>query len=439
MKKAVHIDFEWSKIIKLWIMLLSCGCILLILVQLLPQERVKNNVRKSYEMMNEEGVYPTLGIPQTAYSLDNWTDASLLEFLFHADSSRPIYSAFIAEEVDGTPKKDLNGVEKLGYAVQDESLDVIQRPAYWNGFIIFLRPLLTVFDYYVARGLLHKLTMILMGLFVIWNAKRVGIFEAIGTAVIFPLFTVNVLSMEFAMGIFCLVIAMGTAVYMYECDNVNYLTSMFIVGIIVAYMDWLSIPLITFGIPAIYAISKMYKTSKSIIKFGDYFNVVFNSAVGWCMGYGIMVLSKTIIATILMGPDALGYLVGRIADDGITNMGSGVNWLLYAQCTVALVRCIFPEILELDCLRGYIGGGVVFVLFVFVVCMVMIYYKYLVQKHDYIKIMLLIAFAPMAWYIVFSGHINHIGIEFRTLMITCYAVLFIFKSSKEGLVDINVH
>lgn len=64
----------------------------MILVQLLPQERIKNNIRSSCELMQEEGVYPTLGIPQTAYCLDNWTDASALEFIFHADNSRPVYN-----------------------------------------------------------------------------------------------------------------------------------------------------------------------------------------------------------------------------------------------------------------------------------------------------------------------------------------------------------
>lgn len=284
----------------IWLALLMCGSIAMIFVQLLPQERIKNNIRSSCELMQEEGVYPTLGIPQTAYCLDNWTEASLLEFIYHADNERPIYSAFVAEEVNVISDSDSNGVKKLAAAVEDESLDVIQRPSYWNGFIVFLRPLLYLFDYYVARGILHKLAMILVGLFVIWNARRVGYFEAIGTTIILSAFTVYVLSMNFTLGIFCLFIAMGAAVYLYEKKNTNYLTAMFVVGILIA----------------------------------------------------------TVIGIIIF------------------------------------------------------------------------YYKHCSHEQSYIKILLLIALAPLAWYIVFSGHINHIGIEFRTLMITCYAVWFVFKPRK---------
>lgn len=433
MKKAFQVTFEIKKMVGIWLALLMCGSIAMILVQLLPQERIKNNIRSSCELMQEEGVYPTLGVPQVAYSLDNWTDASVLEFIFHADNARPIYSAFVAEEVSIADDLDPNGVKKLASAIEDESLDVIRRPSYWNGFIVFLRPLLCLFDYYVARGILHKLAMILVGLFIIWNARRVGCHEAIGSAIIFSLFTVYVLSMNFAMGIFCLFIAMGAVVYLYESKDINYLTAMFVVGIITAYMDWLSIPLITFGVPMVYVINKMYSESTDF-KFVSYFNTVWNAALGWCMGYGVMIISKTLISSLVIGSDAMRYLVGRLADDAITNSGNGggIDLLMYAACAVALVRCIFPEILELDFLKGYIGGAVVLILIAIVIGIIFFYYKHCTHKQSYIKILLLIALSPLVWYIVFSGHINHTGIEFRTLMISCYAVWFIFKPRKHS-------
>jgi len=50
-----------------------------------------------------------------------------------------------------------------------------------------------------------------------------------------------------------------------------------------------------------------------------------------------------------------------------------------------------------------------------------------IKELHYQLINLLVAVSPIAWYFVFKGHMNHLGIDFRTFMVTVFAMLLMLE------------
>jgi len=98
LKKLFHYDVEWKKMLKIFVILAGIGCLLMILVYCIPEDRIRMNIVKSVGYMNEETCYPYMGIKDGGYVLDNYTEASLLNFMYMAEHTHPIYSAFVHRE-----------------------------------------------------------------------------------------------------------------------------------------------------------------------------------------------------------------------------------------------------------------------------------------------------------------------------------------------------
>ena len=120
------------------------GTFLLILVYKIPTDRIQENVRKSaLEIIQKEGLVPEITHIATSY-LDNWTDSIMLGEAAHPNNNTPAFDAMQAAhyESDEYPDQSLVNWATNGTYLRDRTY-----ARYWHGYLIWLKPLLTVMDF----------------------------------------------------------------------------------------------------------------------------------------------------------------------------------------------------------------------------------------------------------------------------------------------------
>ncbi len=420
LKAYFKIECKPMKLLLTFLVMFLCGCLLLILVNLLPSERIRASIFNSVPFFEIQGNYPYMGVQETAYAADNWTEAVLLDIYYTADSEHPVYSAFVATEYR---PENSTGVDRLVGVTQDKywasSDKLLPRSSYWLGYSIFLRPLLCVFDYSRCRMLLNVISYAVLMLMVGIIGKKLNWYTAVGFGTIMTIFHYYVLSLQYTLGIFCVLVAFAAIAYiLYAEKKISYLYFMFVVGILTAYFEWLSIPLVTFGLPVLIALVKKSESGEN--KLPDLFNCVWQSGIGWCLGYGLMIVAKNIAAMTVIGNDAWKYFMERLTADSAHSM----TLREWGRAVLNLFHCVFPfnfihgnsERLLLACCGA-------------VICLIVILWMKQLRSRN---IMLaIVGCAPLVWYIVFKGHVTHVGIEFRTLMISYLALWLILKEPLE--------
>ncbi len=405
------------KLLKYFLIMVFTGGLLLILVFMLPSERIKEHIAIDSEQIIREGNYPCLGIINGAYRLDNYTDALLLMFNYLSDNSTPIYDAFVA---DVRYEDGKEGIYALAAVLQDDSWGEetsCHRGSNWLGMNIILRPLLYFFSFVQCRLLLHIVSCFALIVTICLITKRLGGYYAVGFGITMVAFGIYTLSLSFSLGIFCVLIACGVICYilMRKDIDINILHMMFVAGILTAYFDWLSIPLVTWGLPMLIFLADLYENNKNL-GFNQYFNKVFQSGIGWCLGYAGMIISKCLIATLVEGSGALSFFVQRVKADMAKRTVDE-----FLELIRRLMACVFPLNLKATSGKWFLAIiALVFILYIIALIMSK-------KRMSFNLLTMCVGIMPFIYYIYLSGHVNHTHIEFRSMMITFFAVWILSK------------
>lgn len=411
MKKTIKMTIEF-------VCLLGIGCLLLIVAHMLPANRIREHIKESANWMSQEGNYPYVGSLEQAYVVDNWTEATLLMFNYTADENRPIYSAFVATSympADSTGVSRLQGVISEDWRQNREFIET--RGANWIGYNIFLRTGLLFFSISELRVVLNVCSYSIVLLTFLMLCKYHGGYKAFGLGFTLFLYNFYTLSISWTQGVFCVIIACMTILYVLKHkEYTDYINLMFIVGIITAYFDWLSIPLVTWGLPIVIILAKEYQ-KENHNNFKTCFMLLLRSGWGWCLGYVLMTFSKTMIAIGVQGTEAWTFFVERLSADttskSLREFFKGVYRLICSGAPMNLL----PDESALP------------IVFIGLVALLQIYVIIRYTKSRALNISyLLVQFAPIVYYIYAKGHIGHVAIEFRSLMISCYAAWLMLES-----------
>lgn len=417
MKELFRVKANPLKLLKYYIILMGTGCLLLILVHCLPEERIREHIEYGSEFIIEEGNYPYMGIESGGHILDNYTDALLLNFNYVADSTRPVYSAFVAQAYQ---KQGVEGVNLLDELLNDDNWRtsvVGDRSSNWLGMNIILRPLLFLFGFVQCRIILNIVSYLVLIITIIMIAKKAGGYLATGFGLTMIAFNYYSLSISFSLGVFCVLLACAVICYVLsrEISEINLLHVMFVTGIATAYVDWLSIPLITWGLPILVVLEVVYK-QKQDTRFAEYFNAVFQSSVGWCLGYAGMIISKCMVAMAVQGSTALAFFLNRVSTDTASHSAGA-----FGGAVRKLYNCFFPFNVRQ-------GDNSFFIAIMLSVILLTIAVLCISKKRAPFSLMVIIvSLAPMVYYVYVRGHVHHTGIEFRTLMISFFAVWIMLK------------
>lgn len=373
---------------------LFCGLIALYVLGMtvayaLPSKNINENVKGSMVALSKEKDYPSLNLSdEKASRLDNFTDKIMI------DKAR------------GTEENPITaGMFVNGY------------PRYWHGYQLFLRPLLAMFNYSVIRQIYGLLLTLLVGVNFYLYLKKMDIFIAF--SLLLSLYFVRVytffLSMQFS-NVFFVMLLFNIFLLRNsekEISNKRYFFYFFIVGSVTNFLDLLTVPMVTLGIPLITVgyIKLKRANSQEELSFAYLKNMLLNS-ISWGFGYGLTWLSKWLFASLILKKnilnDALKTIIFRTEGD----KNIPIN-------RIEMFRN------NLDTMFNNLFIVIIGLLIVLTILVLLKRKSIIVERINMNCIYLLITIAyPYIWYTVLAGHSQvHYWFTYRLQIITIFSLL----------------
>lgn len=414
---------ETCKTIVALILGLMAATILMLLINLLPEKAMKQHITESVKVMEQEQDYHEVIPGMISSRLDNFTDSIML-----VSSAHKAETGLIDRTMNGyrvlyegkTPSETL-----AAYGTGEEGYSVSPYSRYWHGYQIILKPLLLFFNYQEIRYLNMCLQFLLIiGIVIEMVKKKMGIYIFSYMVMLFSLMPFSIgLSLQFSSVFYITNIAVYVLLKWFEIikEKKNFFLFFLIVGMFTSFMDLLTYPLVTLGIPLAFYFLLMEKKTLlyNVIKTVKY-------SIIWAIGYIGMWSGKWIIGSILLRKniitDAINALLNRTSSE--TADASFTHWSVIEKNAGAM----FSTPVKLLFL------GTLLILLVVLIC------KTIRDKKNYFANWhyLLIACMPIAWYIVAANHsYMHFWFTYRELSILIFAVLIWESSNVKQCIKAN--
>lgn len=376
-----------KQFLKCFIILLTSYIFLLVIAFSIPNKYLEQNVQESISLINNEGLYPSLNKNDKGSRLDNFTDRLMLDKTI----------------------KDENNPIKAAMSINEYS-------RYWHGYQVLLRPILLFVSYGNIRQLYGLVLMLLIGLNFFLLVKKLDVFIAMAflLSLYFVRFYTFFLSMQFA-NVFVLMLLFNLYLLTRKADSLkkNFYLSFFIVGSLTNFIDLLTVPMITLGIPLILLLYfKVINSKKNDMFSASYFFKVLFSSVFWGMGYGLTWFSKWIVATVILRKNVImdGVSKALFRTEGNkdyplnryemihNNLGLIIDKFWLITFTIVISMIVFMVIYRRDVLIKHFNKNSIY--------------------------LLMIASFPYVWYMVLANHSQiHYWFTYRLQIISIFAVL----------------
>ncbi|MBO5143689.1 MAG: hypothetical protein J6C46_12005 [Clostridia bacterium] len=290
------------------------GFILVTLSYLINGEGLAKNFAESQVQMKEETKYQKINKLPTS-TLDNFTDSlMLLTASYSGDESvfDRAMSNYRLNESGKDPYQTMTG------NLDSEKTKVTSYARYWHGYLVFLRPLLSVFNYSEIRMINASIQIILLvTLIVMMFKKKIALFSIPLVAaylMINPIAIAN--SLQYSSIWYIVLISM--IVYLIFKDKIvenklHYLLFT-VVGMATSFFDLLTYPIATLGMLMVLVLVSENVSWKEAIKR------ILICGLCWTAGYGIMWASKWLIASLILNEN-----VFKSAGEAIQARGSDIG------------------------------------------------------------------------------------------------------------------
>ncbi len=406
--------------IKMILILLGCTCLgtlMLFLVYLLPVDSMNGHLKESVSIFEFEGTYPEL-VSWCTSSLDNWTDAiMLLSAAYTGDDATIDKVLMVYTERLALEKEPTESLIKR-YKESANEFIVNQYSRYWHGYLLFLKPLLSIMSYGEIRvlNLYLQLTVIFVLLFVIcqkgYNNYVFPIFLLMGMLPILP----TAYSMQYSSVFYIFMVGLIILFLKFsKWHNTDKMVMYFMMlGVSTSYFDILTYPLVTFGIPIC-----IYFCISENTNFSESIKYLLLYGFAWGMGYGGMWGSKWIVVSIFTNQNIALDVLGAIKTRTSMTAGWGdeINIL-------EMLFCNFKAFTRNP-----------FIIFVIMFCIHKInqIVKFSNGKKEYM-IFIVISFLPVLWYIAIPNHsMTHWWLfTYKELLITAFAILCFCTKMADG-------
>lgn len=412
MKKIGDMGSFIKKIIFVGMGSVLIGFLLMVLVYLLPTEPMKINVQKSAAELHGEGDWPTLINGYSSSTLDNFTDRIMLSIAIFDNHTSVLVEAM--QNCYAMVSPDMLPTESLQAYLRNEDCYGEDYARYWHGYLVILKPLLLLFSYSDLR----ILNIVVLSLLVAYVASLIGkklpkgataVFVA---AFVFLMPITLLLCLDMANMFYVTLIALIVLLKRSEFWKAGYNVFLyfFVVGIVTSYMDLLTYPIITLGIPlATYMALCICEEKQSSMGRNSILSMIF-----WGLGYGGMWSAKWVLASIIGGENVILNALQTVK----TRSGMRVEESALLQ-RVRSVGNNFAVLWE------SVYGVVLTVLILFmIVLLIWNYYKYRTnEKRKCLLNFLLVAVVPIVWLFATSEHASiHSWFTYRNLVVSIYAL-----------------
>lgn len=392
------------------------GTLLLTAVYSIPLSSVENNVKSSAGIFEHDKSHDTL-FNWCSSTLDIYTDSYMFsEATYNGDESAltkamASYYSRIGENnvLDSFIDHNINNVEydnKVGYS------------RYWHGYLLFLKPLLLLFDYTGIRIINTIVQCVLTGWLLLLLHK-----SGLKFLIIPYLITVSFLMpitcfmcMQFSS---CFYIFTITSIVLLSKNKINNEKTAVLIfafsGTATAFFDFLTFPITTFGIPVvIYLCLRLKQPCKKILKK---ICIVF---VSWLVGYAGMWFSKWVVASII--------LQKNVITEGMTSVSTRTSQVTPGTDSILNKIPLIGAFVRNFRALFFTPATLVFFAFLIIMVILIVRKKHINKLPKTESRKLIIPFAvigvlPILWYMFTVNHSSiHYMITFRTAVVLIFAI-----------------
>lgn len=394
---------------------------------LIPSKYLEKHVVESSNIINENGLNNTI-IPMINFELDNYTDSLMINEAYSVDNSNALYSAFAVrknykknqtkyEEFDTSHELKSIGLKEyaphteLGLFLDGKIDTSINYARYWHGYLPLLRVLLLFLNISEIRILFFIVFSFLLVIFFILLKKRLGLKYALifSSALILSGYSFIHITLQ-NVPVF-MVMIISSIILLFRIEKIkSFNLYIFIVGCFTNFFDYLTVPLITLGIPLyIYLI---YNSKKEKFDLKKQFIFLFKASICWLIGYSFTWLAKWVLFDLFYD----GNLI-KVAFEQVFYRTLGDIKFGYESRTGILIMNLFYALYNIFLSSFFL---VPFYLYLWFFKKKSIKKKYINLK-SWIKnniLYFVILCFPFIWYIVLCNHsLSHYWFVCRLMML----------------------
>lgn len=313
------------------------GTMLLLLVFCLPSKPIEDNVFKSGYIFEENGAYPAANSKYES-TMDYFTDAIILLESSNDSSESIVNRAMKVYRSVIDESKPVESVIANSKKSGDVSRQELEYSRYWHGFLVYTRPLLEFFNYRAIRIIGYAAQLIL--LFAI-GYKLVRIRRPLlAFAYLCSYASISIKALGFCLqywpSSFIALFASILVIYMNEHSKMSLRNTVLVftvVGAVINYLDFLTFPIITLGIPLCLLVAlKIHSDSFCGL------SCCLCSIFSWAYGYGLMWVSKWFLGSLLTGENL--FREALAAAEYRSGMAPGSSYSLVSTISVNFDRYI---------------------------------------------------------------------------------------------------
>ena len=393
------------------------GTLLLTLVFCIPVDRAFQHYNDTgLEMiLSREGWHKYL-VDYDASTLDNNTEWAMLKVAATPLPKSIGDNVFRCAMRGYTLNTEWNhGMRFINYEWNGEWYSCDSYERYWHGYVVFLKPLLTLFSYtdiiFLNMALQFGLILFLMHILTKKKCKNLQIIFAFFW--IISMQVIIMFSMDYSV---CFYLYMLGAITMllWKKAREHYIYTFLVLGMLTSYMDFLTWPLVTLVIPLIVFL---------YVEQGKNMLTSLMASISWGIGYVGLWMGKWGIGSLILMDNILEDAIERFLMRSSMKVVEGevktsfwetikINFSVFSnKGYLALLIGMLLVIILLQLYRWHKGGSF--------------------KKGKFYNIIILLIL-PMGWYLVTSNHATeHYWMTWRNaalaVMIVFAAILMSYK------------
>lgn len=294
------------------------GILLLTLVFALPTESVRNHVLSDVPVMMSEELPEGDFLQYVFKHKESFTDAIMVQNALEDIEGKSAYEhavwAYHRDLGDEVVWQALDTLKALGEGADASEMYLRTYARYWHGYLMYLKPLLTIFSWQTTVYIGIALQLLLL-VAVIWLAvkkKTIAVPIALAVGMLFMKPVLMHVSLTMSVCWVITLVALLIQMWKHKCLAEKQLYGEFFLcaGIATAYFDFLTYPLVTLGVPLC-----VYFLMSEENNLGKRIGHLTINTIGWGIGYIGMWAMKWIISDVTLQTgtirDAVWNVIGR--------------------------------------------------------------------------------------------------------------------------------
>lgn len=307
---------------------IAIGTGLLWAVYAIPADAIHANTVHSATTIHPEGLHPVVD-ERTNSQLDNWTDSLMLLTAGYRHCGSALTEAMLINRMES-----VDNVSPLfslvDYVNQSEPMEVVSYARYWHGYLVALKPMLVFFDYAQIRTINRVVQGFLIVVFAALLIEKKLYLYLIPAFFLFGFqgLRVTALSIQYSNVFYIYLVGLILLLTFYDRwkGKTSLLIFFTILGAATAYVDLLTYPLVTFGVPvALLLVLEKHRSFRKQIKS------VVCSGLAWLVGFAGMWLGKGAVGSLITGQNIFADILSAV---GTRSTGDSTDTAISALSTI---------------------------------------------------------------------------------------------------------